>query len=70
MDGFIGNEGVIVMVVINCFDVFDFVLFCLGCFDWKILVGCLDVKGWEVILKVYVKNKLLVVDVDLKEIVK
>lgn len=58
------------MVVINCFDVLDFVFLWLGWFDWKILVGCFDVKGCEVILCVYVKNKLLVSNVDLKEIVK
>lgn len=33
MDGFGGNEGIIIIVVINCVDVFDLVFFCLGCFD-------------------------------------
>lgn len=39
MDGFEGNESIIVIVVINCSDVLDFVLLCLGCFDRKVLVG-------------------------------
>lgn len=69
MDGFEGNEGIIVIAVINCLDVFDFVFLCLGCFDRKVLVGCFDVKGCEVILKVYVKNKFLVENVDLKLVV-
>lgn len=33
MDGFGENEGIIMIVVINCFDIFDLVLLCLGCFD-------------------------------------
>lgn len=35
MDGFIVQDKlVIVLVVINQFEVFDVVLLCLGCFDW------------------------------------
>lgn len=33
MDGFEGNIGVIVIVVINRVDIFDVVLFCFGRFD-------------------------------------
>lgn len=33
MDGFEGNSGIIIIVVINCFDVLDFVLLCFGRFD-------------------------------------
>lgn len=47
MDGFEVNFGVIVIVVINCFDVFDKVLLCLGCFDCQVYVGLLDICGCE-----------------------
>lgn len=33
MDGFSVNEGIIIIVVMNCVDILDLVLFCLGCFD-------------------------------------
>lgn len=54
MDGFDGGIGVVIFVVINRFDSFDKVLFCLGRFDRCILVEFLDFGGCEVILKVYV----------------
>lgn len=69
MDGFEVNEGVIIIVVINWFDVFDLVLLCLGCFDCQIVVFNFDVVGCEKILCVYVCKVLLVFDVDLKIIV-
>lgn len=65
MDGFEVNEGVIIIVVINCKDVLDFVLLCLGCFDCQVVVGNLDIKGCEKILGVYVCKMLLGFDVDL-----
>lgn len=34
MDGFGININVIVLVVINCVDVLDKVLMCVGWFDW------------------------------------
>lgn len=33
MDGFEGNIGIIIIAVINCLDVLDVVLLCLGRFD-------------------------------------
>ncbi len=70
MDGFEGDEGVIVMAATNRSDVLDPALLRPGRFDRKILVGRPDVKGREAILKVHAKNKPLAKDVDLKTIAK
>ncbi|MBF0601295.1 ATP-dependent zinc metalloprotease FtsH [Limosilactobacillus oris] len=70
MDGFQGDEGVIVMAATNRSDVLDPALLRPGRFDRKILVGRPDVKGREAILRVHAKNKPLSPDVDLKEIAK
>jgi len=70
MDGFTGNEGVIVMAATNRSDVLDPALLRPGRFDRKILVGRPDVRGREAILKVHAKNKPLDKDVDLNEIAK
>ena len=70
MDGFEGDEGVIVMAATNRSDVLDTALLRPGRFDRKILVGRPDVKGREAILKVHAKNKPLAKDVDLKMIAK
>ncbi|KRN89260.1 cell division protein [Ligilactobacillus ceti DSM 22408] len=66
MDGFDGDEGVIVMAATNRSDVLDPALLRPGRFDRKILVGRPDVKGREAILKVHSRNKPLGPDVDLK----
>lgn len=68
MDGFTGNEGVIVIAATNRSDVLDPALLRPGRFDRKILVGRPDVKGREAILKVHSKGKPLAPDVSLKEI--
>lgn len=68
MDGFEGDEGVIVMAATNRSDVLDPALLRPGRFDRKVLVGRPDVKGREAILKVHAKNKPLAPDVDLKEV--
>ena len=70
MDGFQGDEGVIVMAATNRSDVLDPALLRPGRFDRKILVGRPDVKGREAILRVHAKNKPIAPDVDLKEIAK
>lgn len=70
MDGFEGDEGVIVMAATNRSDVLDPALLRPGRFDRKILVGRPDVKGREAILKVHANNKPLGKDVDLKIIAK
>ena len=66
MDGFEGNEGIIVIAATNRSDVLDPALLRPGRFDRKVLVGRPDVKGREAILKVHAKNKPLAGDVDLK----
>ena len=66
MDGFQGNEGVIVIAATNRSDVLDPALLRPGRFDRQILVGRPDVKGREAILKVHSRNKTLAKDVDLK----
>ncbi|MBZ2154295.1 ATP-dependent zinc metalloprotease FtsH [Streptococcus australis] len=66
MDGFEGNEGIIVIAATNRSDVLDPALLRPGRFDRKVLVGRPDVKGREAILRVHAKNKPLAKDVDLK----
>ena len=66
MDGFEGNEGIIVIAATNRSDVLDPALLRPGRFDRKVLVGRPDVKGREAILRVHAKNKPLAQDVDLK----
>ena len=66
MDGFTGNENVIVIAATNRRDILDPALLRPGRFDRQIVVGYPDVKGREDILKVHAKNKPLAPDVDLK----
>lgn len=68
MDGFNGDEGVIVIAATNRSDVLDPALLRPGRFDRKVLVGRPDVRGREAILRVHAKNKPLAPDVDLKEV--
>ena len=66
MDGFEGNESIIVIAATNRSDVLDPALLRPGRFDRKVLVGRPDVKGREAILRVHAKNKPLADDVNLK----
>jgi len=66
MDGFEGNEGVIVMAASNRSDVLDPALLRPGRFDRRIRVGRPDVKGREAILRVHARDKPLSDDVNLK----
>ena len=68
MDGFTGNESVIVIAATNRRDILDPALLRPGRFDRQIVVGYPDVKGREEILKVHARNKPLGKDVDLKVI--
>lgn len=70
MDGFQGNEGVIVMAATNRSDVLDQALLRPGRFDRRIMVGMPDVKEREAILKVHAKTKPLAGDVDLRQVAK
>src|SRR5699024_1901750 len=57
MDGFEGNEGVIVMAATNRSDVLDPALLRPGRFDRRIMVCRTDFKGREAILKFHARNK-------------
>ena len=70
MDGFEGDEGVIVIAATNRSDVLDPALLRPGRFDRRILVGRPDVRGREAILRVHAKDKPLAKDVDLKMVAK
>ncbi len=65
MDGFSGNEGVIVMAATNRPDILDPALLRPGRFDREITVNYPDLKGREEILKVHARNKPFEEDVDL-----
>lgn len=56
MDGFQGNEGVIVIAATNRPDVLDPALLRPGRFDRQVIVGLPDVKGREQILKVHMRK--------------
>lgn len=56
MDGFEGNEGVIVVAATNRPDVLDPALLRPGRFDRQVVVGLPDVRGREQILKVHMRR--------------
>lgn len=70
MDGFAGNESVIVIAATNRRDILDPALLRPGRFDRQIVVGYPDIKGREDILKVHTRNKPLAPDVNLATIAK
>ena len=64
MDGFEGNEGVIVIAATNRPDVLDPALLRPGRFDRQVVVSLPDVRGREHILKVHMRKVPLGNDVD------
>ena len=56
MDGFEGNEGIIVIAATNRPDVLDPALLRPGRFDRQVTVGLPDINGRDAILKVHMKN--------------
>lgn len=68
MDGFEGNEGIIILAATNRPDILDPALLRPGRFDRQIPVNRPDVKGREAVLKVHARNKPLDETVDLKTI--
>jgi cell division protease FtsH len=64
MDGFEGNEGVIVIAATNRPDVLDPALLRPGRFDRQVTVGLPDIRGREQILKVHMRKVPLGEDVD------
>jgi len=65
MDGFGGNEGIIIIAATNRPDILDPALLRPGRFDRQITVDRPDVKGREAVLKVHARNKPLAKDVKL-----
>ncbi|PPI88605.1 ATP-dependent zinc metalloprotease FtsH [Candidatus Pantoea edessiphila] len=64
MDGFEGNEGIIVVAATNRPDVLDPALLRPGRFDRQVVVGLPDVRGREQILRVHMRRVPLSSDVD------
>ncbi|WP_083405093.1 ATP-dependent zinc metalloprotease FtsH [Idiomarina sp. MD25a] len=56
MDGFEGNEGIIVIAATNRPDVLDPALLRPGRFDRQVMVGLPDVRGREQIIKVHMRK--------------
>ncbi|MCL1917645.1 MAG: ATP-dependent zinc metalloprotease FtsH [Peptococcaceae bacterium] len=70
MDGFSGNEGIIMIAATNRPDILDPALLRPGRFDRQVVVSLPDVRGREEILQVHVKGKPLDDDVDLAVLAK
>jgi len=68
MDGFTGNEGVIIIAATNRADVLDKALLRPGRFDRQVNVGLPDVRGREQILNVHIKKVPAAADVKLYDI--
>ncbi|GER92497.1 cell division protein FtsH [hot springs metagenome] len=68
MDGFEGNEGIIIIAATNRPDVLDPALLRPGRFDRQIVVPTPDVRGRLEILKVHTRNIPLADDLDLEKI--
>lgn len=70
MDGFSGNEGIIIIAATNRPDILDPALMRPGRFDRQVHVGLPDVKAREEILKIHVRKKPLADDVELEIVAK
>jgi cell division protease FtsH len=70
MDGFSGNEGIIIIAATNRPDILDPALMRPGRFDRQVHVGLPDIKAREEILKIHVRKKPLAEDVDLSIVAK
>ena len=70
MDGFTGNEGVIIIAATNRLEVLDGALLRPGRFDRKVNLELPNVKDREAILKVHVKKLVVNDNLDLEAIAK
>ena len=70
MDGFSGNEGIIIIAATNRPDILDPALLRPGRFDRTVHIGLPDVKAREEILKIHVKKKPLAENIDLEIVAK
>jgi cell division protease FtsH len=66
LDGFSSRKGVIIIAATNRPDVLDIALLRPGRFDRKITVNIPDIKEREAILALYMKNKPMAKEVDIK----
>jgi cell division protease FtsH len=64
MDGFEGNDGIIVIAATNRPDVLDPALLRPGRFDRQVVVGLPDIRGREQITKVHIRKVPVADDVD------
>jgi len=64
MDGFAGNEGIIVIAATNRADVLDPALLRPGRFDRQVVVGLPDLRGRAAILQVHMRKVPIADDVD------
>lgn len=70
MDGFSGNDGIIIIAATNRPDILDPALLRPGRMDRQIIVNRPDVKGREEILKVHARNKPFASDIRMDVIAK
>ncbi|MBW4459431.1 MAG: ATP-dependent zinc metalloprotease FtsH2 [Nodosilinea sp. WJT8-NPBG4] len=68
MDGFEGNNGIIIIAATNRADVLDSALLRPGRFDRQVMVDPPDIKGRIEILEVHARNKKLAEDISLETI--
>ena len=68
MDGFVVNEGIIVLAATNRVDILDPAILRPGRFDRKVVVGRPDYNGRLEIIKVHTKNKRVSGDVDYEQL--
>ena len=68
MDGFAGNEGIIVIAATNRADVLDPALLRPGRFDRQVVVGLPDLRGRTAILQVHMRKVPLADDVEAETI--
>jgi cell division protease FtsH len=70
MDGFDGDQNILLIAATNRPDILDPALLRPGRFDRQVAVEAPDLKGREAILKIHAENKPLVPDVNLKQVAK
>ncbi len=70
MDGFVANEGVIIIAATNRPDILDSALLRPGRFDRQVYIGLPDQKARQAILEIHAKDKKLEPDVDLSVVAK
>ena len=68
MDGFLPNQGIVVIAATNRPDILDPALLRPGRFDRQVTVGSPDVNGREQILKIHARKVVLDLHVDLRSI--